>query len=139
MPARAATVLLFAPEFWGQVELFSKLCSETYKFNERAQRALAGVGQHFNKAITFQKLAVKLRPNLAIDEAELNEHGCTPAMNSRELARLLRPPFSNSIRPSTAQPRCCTPSTDRLPVGLRARLDFFSKASIKSGARFLMQ
>jgi hypothetical protein len=89
MPARAATVLLFVPELWGQVEQFSKLCSETYKFDEREQRALAGVGQHFDKAVIFQELAVKLRPNLAVDEAELNERGCTPATNSRELGAVI--------------------------------------------------
>jgi hypothetical protein len=88
-PSRAATVGIFAPELWGQVELFSKFCSETYKFNEREQRALAGVGQHFDKAVTFQSLAVKLRPNLAIDQAEINERGFTPATNSREIATVI--------------------------------------------------
>jgi hypothetical protein len=83
---RAATVRMFAPEFWGQVDFFSKLCSETYKFSEREQRALSGVIQHFEKAAMFQSLAVKLRPNLNIDQAELDERGYTPATNSRELA-----------------------------------------------------
>jgi hypothetical protein len=76
---------MFAPELWGQVELFSKLCSETYKFSERDQRALAGVAQHFEKAVMFHRLALKLRPNLNVDQAELNELGFTPATNSREL------------------------------------------------------
>ena len=90
MPPRvAAAVRVFVPELWGQVELFSKLCSETYKFNEREQRALAGIGQHFEKAITFQRLAVKLLPNLVVDRAEINERGYTPAMNSRELGTVI--------------------------------------------------
>lgn len=83
------TVRMFAPEFCGQVELFSKLCSETYKFSEREQRALAGVLQHFEKAVTFQTLARKLRPNLEIDRAELNERGFSPATNSRELGTVI--------------------------------------------------
>jgi hypothetical protein len=80
---------MFAPELWGQVVLFSKLYSETYKFSEREQRALAGVTQHFEKATMFQWLAVKLRPNLNVDQAELNERGFTPANNARELAMVI--------------------------------------------------
>jgi hypothetical protein len=88
-PSRPATVRIFAPELWGQVELFSNLCSETYKFNEREQRAVAGVRQHFDKAITFQTLAAKLRPNLQIDLAQLNAQGFTPAEHSREPATVI--------------------------------------------------
>lgn len=88
-PARAATVRIFAPEFLGQVELFSNFCSETYKFNARQQRALAGVRQHFDKAGIFQSLAEKLRPTLAVDRAQISEHGFTPAENSRQLATVI--------------------------------------------------
>ena len=86
---RAPAVKLFAPERWGQVELFSKLCAETYKFSEREQRALTGIAQHFEKAATFQRLAVKVKPGLTADQAELNERGYTTAPNSRELTTLI--------------------------------------------------
>lgn len=89
MAPRAATVRLFAPELWGQVETFSRLCSGTYAFNKRAQRALAGITQHFEKAVIFQTLASKLRPNLEIDRKELDDQGFTPAANSRELAAVI--------------------------------------------------
>jgi hypothetical protein len=85
-PKRLATVQIFAPELWGQVALFSKFCDATYKFNEREQRALAGVAQHFEKAGRFQSLAVKIQPSLTLDRAEINEYGFTPAENSKELA-----------------------------------------------------
>ena len=52
MPPKIADALLFfAPELWGEVERFSHLCSRTYAFDDRAQRALAGVRQHFEKAV----------------------------------------------------------------------------------------
>jgi hypothetical protein len=89
MPPRLPTVRLFAPELWGQVDFFSKLYSETYKFSEREQRALAGVAQHFEKALIFQRLANKLKPSLAVDQAELDQRGFTPATNSRELGTVI--------------------------------------------------
>jgi len=88
-PSRSATVRIFAPELWGEVGRFSNLCSETYKFSDREQRALSGVQQHFDKAITFQRLAEKLRPNLKIDLEQINALGFTPAENSQELATVI--------------------------------------------------
>ncbi len=90
MPPRIADALLFfAPERWGEVERFSKLYGETYKFDARATRALAGVTQHFEKAYTFRRLAERMRPNLEIDREQLNTLGFTPAEHSRELAAVV--------------------------------------------------
>jgi hypothetical protein len=86
---RAATVRMFAPELWGEVDFFSKLCSETYKFSDRDRRALAGVIQHFEKSTMFHSLALKLRPNLDADQAELDRLGYTPATNARELVAVI--------------------------------------------------
>jgi hypothetical protein len=62
MPRKIASHLLFfAPEYWGELERFSKLCSGTYAFSGREQRALAGVGQHFEKAVTFRRIAEGIR------------------------------------------------------------------------------
>ena len=51
MAPRAATVRMFgpetlAPELWGEVDAFVYLHTETYRFNEREKRALAGVSPH---------------------------------------------------------------------------------------------
>jgi hypothetical protein len=80
---------MFAPETWGEVDYFANLYSGTHEFGRRDQRALAGVSQHFRKALTFHALAIKLRPNLEIDIAQLDERGYTPAANSNELATVI--------------------------------------------------
>jgi hypothetical protein len=80
---------MFAPEFWGQVGHFSRLYSETFSFKEVEKRALGGVSQHFDKAATLRDLAVKLRPNLDIDRAELIKNGFTPALNATEFSAVI--------------------------------------------------
>jgi|SRR5271165_357434 len=56
-PKIASHLLFFAPECWGELKRFSELCLGTYAFSGREQRALAGVGQHFEKADTFRRIA----------------------------------------------------------------------------------
>jgi len=89
VPKVAEAVLMFAPERWGQVDRFRRFCSTTYAFGERDQRAVTGVEAHFDKCVRLTSLAEKLRPNLQIDQAQLNERGVTPADNARELATVL--------------------------------------------------
>jgi len=90
MPPRIADALLFfAPEHWGEVERFSHLCSGTYAFDERGQRALAGVKQHFEKAGIFRGLAATICPRLRIDRDQINAQGFTPATHSREMAAVI--------------------------------------------------
>jgi hypothetical protein len=84
-----AVLLFFAPEHWGEVERFSNLCSETYKFDEREKRAVSGVRQHFDKACTFRRLARQLTPGLRLDRDQLNTHGFTPAERSQEVAAVI--------------------------------------------------
>jgi len=88
-PKIADVLLFFAPELWGEVERFSNLCSETYKFDEREKRALSGVQQHFAKAVTFRRLAERLAPGLRLDRDELNTQGFTPAERSHEVAAVI--------------------------------------------------
>ncbi len=88
-PKVATALLFFAPERWGEVERFSHLCSETYAFSAREQRALAGVRQHFEKAATFRRLAERLRPNLQLDREQLDAQGFTPAERSAEVAAVV--------------------------------------------------
>jgi hypothetical protein len=89
MPKVASHLLFFAPEHWGELDRFSHLCSGTYTFSGREQRALAGVGQHFEKAVTFRRIAEWILPNLEIDRDQLNTQGFTPAEHSRMLAAVV--------------------------------------------------
>ncbi len=88
-PQSLPTVRIFAPEQWGEIDRFVKLHIETYKFEDREARALAGVGNHLRKAITLHALAVKLRPSLDIDRAQLEKNGYTPALNTKELSAVI--------------------------------------------------
>jgi hypothetical protein len=85
-PQTLPTVRVFAPEQWGEVDRFANFYEGTYKFSDRDQRAVSGVANHFEKALTLQSLAVKLRPGLDIDHDQLNKNGFTPALNSHELS-----------------------------------------------------
>jgi len=80
------TVRVFAPEQWGEIDRFANLHGETYKFSDTDKRAVSGVRNHFQKAITLQTLAVKLRPGLDVERKQLEERGYTPALNSHELS-----------------------------------------------------
>ena len=94
MPKVAERILMWAPEHWGQVDRFQKFSSTTHTFDERQQRALAGVGAHFDKAQRLMRLAERLAPALQLDEAELEEKGFTPAEHARELANQKRSPVA---------------------------------------------
>lgn len=83
------TVRIYAPEHWGQVERFAKFYSGTFKFNESAKKAVSGVANHFNKALVFQNLATKLKPNLVEDQKELQENGFTSARKAQELSAVI--------------------------------------------------
>jgi hypothetical protein len=86
VPKIADALLFFAPERWGEVQKFSNLCSGTYQFDERTRRALGGVGQHYDKALIFRRLADTLAPGLRQDREHLDTHGFTPAKRSSEVA-----------------------------------------------------
>lgn len=88
-PQTLPTVRVFAPKQWGEVDRFANFYGGTYKFSDRDQRAVSGVANHFEKALTLQSLAVKLRPGLDIDRDQLNENGFTPALNSHELSAVI--------------------------------------------------
>ena len=83
------TVRVFAPEQWGEVDRFANFYGGTFKFSGTEKRAVAGVRNHFQKAITLQTLAVKLKPGLDIDKKQLEERGYTPALNSHELSAVI--------------------------------------------------
>jgi hypothetical protein len=89
MPVIAPVLRTFAPELWGEVDKFRHFYATTYTFDERAKRAVSGVEAHFIKYQRLTALAEKLRPNLRIDEAQLDERGFTPADNAGELATVI--------------------------------------------------
>lgn len=84
-----ASVRFFAPELWGEVDKFSKLCAKTYKFTKYGAKALNGVQSHFKKALILRRLCDKLIPNLDLDKAELKKKGFSPTHNSRELSAVV--------------------------------------------------
>lgn len=88
-PRLAKAVLMFTPEYWGQVDRFAMLCSGTYTFSPHDSRVLSGVSAHFEKAQIFKSLAEELRSTLEIDREELNSQGFTPANHARKLAAVV--------------------------------------------------
>jgi len=84
-----ATVRVFAPDHWGELERFVHLYGETFALGRMEARAVTGTLNHFRKALTLARLAKKLKPNLAMDREQLEQHGYTPAENSRELSAVI--------------------------------------------------
>jgi len=89
MTKTTPAIRVFAPEQWGEVDLFNALWPTTYKFKPFEKRELAGVGNHLRKAQTYFRLAETLIPALEIDEKELQEQGGTSAQNAKNLAAVL--------------------------------------------------
>lgn len=82
-------IRLYAPEQWGSLEKFNKFYSGTFSLNESGKRSVSGAINHFKKGLVLRDLALKLSPNLAVDENELNQQGYTYAINSRELSAII--------------------------------------------------
>lgn len=89
MPKVPEAIRMFAPERWGTVDYFAKFYSTTYQFSAVQRRAVSGVSAHFNKAQYLLALAHKLKPNLQIDAAELEQNGYSAIHNSHELGTVI--------------------------------------------------
>ncbi|MHB8472624.1 MAG: hypothetical protein ACYDC8_07230 [Gammaproteobacteria bacterium] len=89
----APNVRTYAPEQWGQIDVFSHFYAGTHEFNGDAKKAVAGVANHFQKAIILRELATKLAPNLDLDQEQLNAQGYTAAANSREFSAVVEGVF----------------------------------------------
>jgi len=89
-----AHVRTFAPEQWGEVDFFKVFYKGTHALRPDAKKALGGVSSHFSKASILYGLAVKLLPNLQIDERELSEKGHTPAKNGAEFTAVVEEVFT---------------------------------------------
>ncbi|RMS13687.1 hypothetical protein ALP72_01324 [Pseudomonas coronafaciens pv. coronafaciens] len=80
-----ARVRVFAPEAWTQTDFFKIFQGGTHKLKADGVKALSGVSNHFRKASLLYGLAIKILPNLQIDEQELMDKGHTSAINGAEL------------------------------------------------------
>ncbi len=89
-----ATVRTFAPERWGQLDIFRHFHSGTHTFKSDTTKAISGVTNHFQKALTLHQLAIKLLPNLSLDEEEIQSKGFTAAANSREFTAVMEEVFT---------------------------------------------
>ena len=90
---KLGTVKMYAPEQWGSLEMFSKFYSGTYTLSPSGKRAVSGAMNHFQKGLILRDLALKLIPNLEMDEIELNQHGYTHAINSKEISAVIESIF----------------------------------------------
>lgn len=89
-----ASVRTFAPERWGEVDVFKHFHAGTHTFQKDTTKAIAGVINHFGKALTLYQLSLKLLPNLSLDENELQSKGYSSAANAREFSAVLEEVFT---------------------------------------------
>lgn len=91
----AYTVRTFAPEQWGQIDVFATFFATSFPGAKSIERrAVSGVGNHLRKAIVLRALAMRIKPTLAIDKQQLNEKGYTPADRATELAAVVENVFT---------------------------------------------
>ena len=83
------TVRKFAPEYWDQLERFTQFYSQTFDFSPGTKKAVSGALNHFRKVLILKSLALKIKPNLELDNQELEKNCFTPANNSRELSAVI--------------------------------------------------
>jgi hypothetical protein len=91
----ASTIRTFAPERWGQVDIFATFFASSFPNAKSVERrAVSGVGNHFRKATVLRSLSARIKPALAIDKQQLNEKGYTPAEHATELAAVIENVFT---------------------------------------------
>jgi hypothetical protein len=91
----AYTVRAFAPEQWGQIDLFTTFFASSFPDAKPVEcRAVSGVGNHYRKATVLRALSMRIAPTLAIDHQQLSEKGYTPAERATELAAVVENVFT---------------------------------------------
>ena len=104
-------VRTFTPELWGEVDKFAQFFAQTYPdFKPDVKKAVSGVWRTSKKRSSCTVSPVSSPPNLALDAAELEERGFTPAAKLSEPLRWSKPSSLSSTRPSTAHARSSWPS-----------------------------
>lgn len=78
----------------GQVDKFKQFYAATYNFKPDAKKAVAGIDNHFQRALTLRRVAEKLAPNLRLDNEELAQKGYTAALNSQEFSAVVEEVFT---------------------------------------------
>lgn len=86
-------VILYSPEKWGEVTKFRYFFSSTYRFDVSTLAALGGVEGHFQKYDILFQHATRMVPSLAEDKKELEIHGYSNCMRSKELAAIIETLF----------------------------------------------
>lgn len=94
MESPIAHIRTFAPEHWGEIDFFKTFHRGTHNLKRDAQKALGGASSHYSKASILYGLAIKLLPNLQIDEQELKEKGHTGAKNGAEFTAVVEEVFT---------------------------------------------
>jgi hypothetical protein len=94
MKIASANVRTFVPERWNEGDFFKKFYAGTHHLKPDATKALNGVSNHFRKASILYGLAIKILPNMQIDEQELISRGHTSAINGAELSAVLEEVFT---------------------------------------------
>lgn len=89
-----ASVRTFAPERWGEVDVFRHFHAGTHTFKNDTTKAISGVANHFGKALTLYQLSLKLLPNLSLDEDELQSKGYSSTANAKEFSAVLEEVFT---------------------------------------------
>lgn len=84
MPKIAASVRAFGPEMWGEILKFKNLYPGTHRFKPFEARAVSGCYNHFMKAVSFRRLADRIRPDLVLDLQKLEDTGASNMEHSRE-------------------------------------------------------
>ncbi len=79
-------LLQFAPEDWSSLGKLQRFAGPPLPDNGNVHGGLRDCGSHLEKVEVFWGIAEKLRPNLALDRAELERLGGTSNQNSREYA-----------------------------------------------------
>ena len=83
------TIIMFAPDIWGEVLKFRHFANSTYNLPPYADVALAGVDGHYHKYVILMGLAQRLAPKLVEDHEELTNQGYSEATRSHELAAII--------------------------------------------------
>ncbi|WP_347554866.1 hypothetical protein [Robbsia sp. KACC 23696] len=76
------------------MDKFKQFYESTHTFKPYEKKAVAGVANHFNKALILRRLAQKLAPNLKIDNEELNTKKVTSAEHSQEFSAVVEEVFT---------------------------------------------
>lgn len=87
--ANLRPVIVFAPELWGEVEIFRKFYNTTYTLGKNAMSALYGVHGHFSRYHVLLALSKRLIPDLKKEYEEIIETGTYDAIRSKELAAII--------------------------------------------------